>query len=142
MRKVLLTFTLFWVKLCFKMCKGDDSEELREIVRILEQQASKLSTVSKAVHQYIEGKAESQNFNAWLYVAESDFATEKQLICIAIKCTEISCYYSHEKAVFDQVKLATAISQNPNTTASVIEKLRFSVHTEVIEIAKRWLEEH
>ncbi len=142
MQKVLFTFTLFWVKLCFKMCKGDDQEELREIVRILEQQANKLSIVSKAVHRYMDGKAESQNFDEWLYVAKSDFATEKQLIRIARKCTDIYCYYSHEKAKFDQVRLATAISQNPNVTTEVIKKLKLSVHTEVIEIAERWLKEH
>ena len=48
MKKTLLTITLFWVKLCFKMCKGDDQEELREIVRILEKQASNMSIVSQA----------------------------------------------------------------------------------------------
>ena len=141
MKKTLLTITLFWVKLCFKMCKGDDQEELREIVRILEKQASNMSIVSQAIRRYMEGKAQSQNFKEWLYVAQSDFATEKELICIARKCTEISCYYSHEKAISDQVELASNIAKNPNTTAPVIKKLKLSVYPEVIEIAEMWLEE-
>lgn len=142
MRKVLLTFTLFWVKLCFKMCKEGDQEEFREIVRILEKHASKLSIVSKAVHRYMEDKAESQNFKEWLYVAKSDFATERELMQIARKCIEIYCYYSHEKAIKDQVELASSISQNPNVTVNVIEELKFSVHPEVIAIAETWIKEH
>lgn len=142
MKKALLTFTLFWVKLCFKVCNGENQEELREIVRILEKQAGKLSMVSKAVRMYMGGKAQSQNFNEWLYVAKSDFATEAELIQIARKCTEICCYYSHEKTVADQVELASSISQNPNATAPVIKKLKLSVYPEVREIAEAWFKEH
>lgn len=142
MRKVLLTFTLFWVKLCFKMCKGDDQEELREIVRILEKHASKLSTVAKAVRMYLEGKTQSQSFQEWVDVAQSDFATEEELICISIKCIYISCYYSHEKALLDQVELAKAISQNPNVTEQAIRNLKLSYYPEVVEIAEAWLKEH
>lgn len=90
----------------------------------------------------MEDKAESQNFKEWLYVAKSDFATERELMQIARKCTEIYCYYSHEKAIKDQVELASSISQNPNVTVNVIEELKFSVHPEVIAIAETWIKEH
>lgn len=142
MKKVLLTFTLFWVKMCFKVCKECEREELQEIVKILNEMASNLSTVSKAVRWYMEGKANSQNYNEWLYVAESNFATTRELMQIAEKCITISCYYSDDKALLDQVTLAKAISENPSTTEEVIKKLKLSTYSEVTEIAERWIEKH
>lgn len=93
-----------------------------------ENNATLASGSNTQMPEYLDNQVKSSKPNNWLEVANCDVATEKNLLEVAENCASYFCY-SFENS--DAVKLATALSNNPNSTDNVMKALTDSNLTDI-----------
>lgn len=159
MGKLVLAFASFWVRICLKVCKSTETEELWKLIELLENRTIQLESnekvvttsakrinraaiSAKAIKRYLDNKSRSQSPDDWMEIARCDIATEEQLMRIAKGCINLYYYYSDSKSMAKQLEIAKALYENPNVTANVMAELRTSSYITVVAVGHQWIEQY
>lgn len=102
-------------------------------------ESSTTSTVEN-MSEYLDNQVKSSDPVNWFEVANCDVATEKNLLEVAEKCASINYYYYTSDDKSAAVKLANALSENPNSTKTVMQELVNSAFPDVVSIGHQWIE--
>lgn len=136
----------FWNPLGILKEVGELREEVKSLnLRISKYEKSKDSNSQYYLNENIASdqreKLKELDYNVksafphdWLKAAESDFATERQLLSLAKKCSNLKYYGDSAKDSYFASEIANAISNNSSTTDEVMETLTKSHFSDVLFI--------